>query len=727
MRKLAYKCGIGLGCMLAITFCHQAAAQITTTAPPGADSTKIIHLLNADTLTGIQPTGKDSSQFQKLTGNVRLMQGQTIFTCDSALQNLTLNTIDAYGHIHINQADTINTYADFLHYEANSKVATLTKNVRMTDGQMVLTTNLLDYDMNTHVGSYLQGGKLVTGSTVLVSQRGYYFADTKDVYFKNSVELTDPEYTLATDTLLYNTNTRIATFVAPTTINTGGTIIHTTCGYYNTLENFAHLCNRSTVIDSSQWLTADSLEFNRNTGIGIAVGNVVWTDTANHMTMLANHAISDQGQNTILATQKPLLILERSSDTLFMAADTFFSGPLVSPTEAKDTSASKSISGPPVTAGVPDSASLTPLIPSSDSLKLADTANALPRIPGNDSLPPGTDSLRVGTDSLTAPASAPDTISKAPASENILPPPDTQKAEAPLRVNRAHRDSVPPLTNTDSVAVDSFPEAPAPGTVLTPHDTILAGITDVAGVAVQDPIPSRDSAMLGRPETETDSTAAGRGARNTDRNSLARSPVAATQDTAGTKTDTTQLRYVIAFHHVRIFSDSLQGVADSLYYSDLDSAFHLYTDPALWTGNSQLTGDTIVLTTRDQQADRILLQQHAMIINQSGPNLYNQIKGNNITGYFSDDNQLDWMQVDGNAESLYYAQDDHGAYVGANKSTSAMIRMYFKDGSLNKVVLLKDVDGEFLPPTKVPEEDQKLRGFKWMEDRRPKSKADLMR
>jgi hypothetical protein len=75
---------------------------------------------------------------------------------------------------------------------------------------------------------------------------------------------------------------------------------------------------------------------------------------------------------------------------------------------------------------------------------------------------------------------------------------------------------------------------------------------------------------------------------------------------------------------------------------------------------------------------------------------------------------------------MYYAQDDQGAYVGANKSTSAKIRMYFLDGHLNKVVLLKDVDGQFLPPTKVPEEDRQLRGFKWQGDRRPQSKADLM-
>lgn len=686
MNKLAYKCLALCGCFALLAAYHRAEAQAP--ASPPVDSSRIIHLLNADELMGIQPGPKDSSQFQKLTGNVRLMQGQTIFSCDSALQNLTLNTMDAYGHIHINQGDTIHTYSDFLHYEGNTKIATLTRNVRMTDGQMVLTTNLLNYDMNTHIGNYVDGGKLVTGSTVLTSRRGYYFADTKDAYFKERVELTDPEYTLATDTLLYNSDTRIATFVAPTTINTGGTLIHTACGYYNTLENYAHLCDRSDVVDSSQRLTADSLNFNRNTGIGIALGNVIWTDTARQMSVLANYAISDQQKSTILATQKPLLILERKTDTLFVAEDTLFSGPLLPP---GDTTGMHAAAGP--SASPQDSALLTPLIPSRDSLGAGkNDAHA-----SGDSVLRARDSVALRrSDSLRIPADTaarPDTVPR-----RYAPVPSVREDSL------AHRPPPP-----DSLFPGSLPlpgARPATPDTTAPADTLG---TPHSRTPASDSLPPKLP-----PPAVSRQPASGQGTG------------AAKSDTSSAPHDTTSPRYVIAFHHVRMFSDSLQGVADSLYYSDVDSAFHFYGNPVLWTGNSQLTGDTIVLTTRNQEADRILLINHALIINQSGPGLFNQIKGTRITGYFKEGNQLDWMEADGNAESMYYAQDDNGAYVGANRSTSAMIRMYFLDGKLNKVVLIKDVDGNFLPPTKIPEEDQKLRGFKWMEDQRPKSRAELM-
>lgn len=612
MAKAFLKYGCGLICIILLAFSFQGNAQVV--AKPSSsmgDSSELIHLIHADTLMGIQPQGKDSAQMQKLIGHVVLRQGQTIFTCDSALQNLSANTIDAFGHIHINQADTINTFADLLHYEGNTKIATLKNNVRMTDGHMVLTTDLLNYDMNTHIGSYTDGGKLVNQSTVLTSGHGYYYADTKDVYFKNNVQLTDPQYTLATDTLLYNTISRIATFIAPTTINTGNSIIHTDCGYYNTMQNYAHLCDRPSILDSAQQVTADSMNYDRATGIGTAFGNVVWTDTSRKMTVLANYAVSNQVKNTILATKKPLLIIERQTDTLYVAMDTLFSGPLKPPSDT--TAGSVSVSGGEKT-----------------------------------------------------------NVSK-------------------KRVVHAER-------HQSSVGVDS------PG-----NNHIASG--------------NKEETEKHRPvKTDEADTSFSRTKTEPDRDTL----VSLSHDTTHTKMDSSQLRYIIAYHHVRLFSDSLQGVSDSLYYSDLDSAFHFYKDPVLWTGASQLTGDTIVLFTKDQQASKIVLKNQALIINKLEDSIYNQVKGKIITGYFGDENQLVWMDVNGNAESMYYAQDNGGAFVGGNHSTSARIHLYFNKGKLNKVVFLKDVDGTFMPPTKIPEEDKMLQGFRWEPGRRPKSKTELM-
>lgn len=63
------------------------------------------------------------------------------------------------------------------------------------------------------------------------------------------------------------------------------------------------------------------------------------------------------------------------------------------------------------------------------------------------------------------------------------------------------------------------------------------------------------------------------------------------------ETDSTN-RYFEAFYHVRIFSDSVQSVCDSMFYSFKDSVFRLYKDPVVWSKENQVTGDTIFLFTK---------------------------------------------------------------------------------------------------------------------------------
>src|SRR6476659_2523158 len=115
------------------------------------------------------------------------------------------------------------------------------------------------------------------------------------------------------------------------------------------------------------------------------------------------------------------------------------------------------------------------------------------------------------------------------------------------------------------------------------------------------------------------------------------------------------VRYFLAFHHVRVFSDSLQSVSDSLFYSAEDSTFRLFRDPVVWSGESQITGDTIYLFTKNKKVERLYVFENSMIINKSSNNYYNQIAGRTTNGYFKD-GVLNYVRVRGQkAESIYYA------------------------------------------------------------------------
>src|SRR5690606_28040843 len=103
--------------------------------------------------------------FQSAAGNVQIKQDSTLFYTDSVVLNKTLNMLEAFGHVHINDNDSIHTYSDYLRYLGNEKKAYLKGNVKLTDGKGTLTTPDLDYDLNTHIGIYTKNGKVTSEKT----------------------------------------------------------------------------------------------------------------------------------------------------------------------------------------------------------------------------------------------------------------------------------------------------------------------------------------------------------------------------------------------------------------------------------------------------------------------------------------------------------------------------------------------------------------------------------
>src|ERR1700744_5760694 len=194
-----------LGCLLLSLTGWAQMGQVAFKSP-GSDSMKIVQILSdesyhfeqVDSVTGITT----------LVGNVKIKQETTIIDCDSLRMNPHENFIECFGNVHINDNDSVDIYSDYMKYLVDKKLVHFEKNVRLTDGKGVLTTQDLDYDMNQRVGTYNHGGKIVNKESVLTSDRGVYFGATKDVHFKDNVIMRDPQYDLSTDSLLYNIQTQ---------------------------------------------------------------------------------------------------------------------------------------------------------------------------------------------------------------------------------------------------------------------------------------------------------------------------------------------------------------------------------------------------------------------------------------------------------------------------------------------------------------------------------------
>ena len=489
---------------------------------------------------------KDSSgKFISLAGKAKVQQERTFFDADSIVLNQKENYLEAFGNIHINDADSVHTYSDYLKYFGKEKRAELRNNVKLTDGKGVLTTNSLDYEVGIKMGTYKNGGKLINGKTTLTSKEGFYYGDTKDVYFYNGVQMFSPDTKIFTDTLIYNITTEITTFVSTSTIFNEKRRIITKDGYYDTKKKKGVFGKRTVVEDSTYTLRADDMSFDDSTGKGSFTGNAVYRskDALNGFDLIANNIKTNSKKNTILATEKPILFIKQENDTIYLTADTLYSGKFTT-----------------------------------------------------------------------------------------------------LQKNKH---------------------------VKTLRDTIK-GVYEI--------------------QLEKDSS---------------------------------NDRYFEAYHHVKIFNDSLQAVADSIFYTSLDSVFRLFQNPVVWVQENQITGDTIYLFIKNKKPEKLRVFENAMAISKVNKSFFNQIKGNLITASFIN-GKIDVLHTKGSpAKNVYYAEDEEKKLVGVNESVADVINVEFKNDKPERVIFINNLTGTMFPINQVNHETLKVDGFRWLIERRPKSKFEI--
>ena len=181
---------------------------------------------------------------------------------------------------------------------------------------------------------------------------------------------------------------------------------------------------------------------------------------------------------------------------------------------------------------------------------------------------------------------------------------------------------------------------------------------------------------------------------------------------------------LVAYHHVKFFKSDFQGMCDSLSYSFSDSLIRMFHAPVLWTDSNQLTAKYIEIKTGKKQIYQIYLTTNSFIISQRDSVNFNQIKGRDIYGYFTD-NKLRKIRVDGNGETIYYADNDDKSIFGINKSVSSSLLIFLKNNNIDKISFIKMPDAILHPPKTLQKEDKILKGFVWFENKRPHKKDDI--
>ncbi|HEY8400044.1 MAG TPA: OstA-like protein [Cytophagaceae bacterium] len=474
-----------------------------------------VELLGANELEGITINGQP---VRKLKGNVAFKQKDLYLYCDSAYQYPNKNSIEAFGNVRMNQGDTITLTGNKLTYNGDTKKAEVRNNVVLKDRKMTLTTDFLDYDVNTKVAAYYNGGTIVDEENKLSSRQGVYSTQTKIFKFKKDVHIENIQkgYTIDSDTLHYNTTTKIATFKAPTKIvNKSGTL-YADSGDYDTVNGVSIFQGRSRVVSGNYILEGKRIYYDQKRDMGVVEGDVKITAIKDSVIITGQTAHYWGNQGISKVSGNPVMKSFPEGDTLFLSADTLIS---------------------------------------------------------------------------------------------------------------------------------------------------------------------------------IDNEAAGE-------------------------------KKLLAYNQTKIFKSDLQGKCDSLVYNMADSIIYFYNDPILWSGENQISADSINIELVNNKINKMNLSTNSFLISEDTLANFNQVKGKKMTAFFVN-NELERVHVDGNSESIYFALEDDKVVIGMNKAECSNMIIKFENRKVNAISFLTKPDASFIPPHEIQGPEKSLKGFKWRIKEKPDKAAVL--
>lgn len=671
---------------------------------------------------------------------------------DSAYFHQDQNSFDAFGHVVIHQGDTLNIYADKLHYDGNTKIADLTDNVVMVDKDARLTTNHFSYNTATRIGTYVDGGKIVDKTNTLTSQNGYYFAGSHDAYFRYNVVCVTTDARIVTDTMRYNSQAKVNYFYGPTHIygKKDKDTLDTEYGTYDTNTEQAFFTKNNMYRQGTKSLKGDTLFYDRLKGLGRAVKHVVFNDNEQKATIYGGLGTYAKANDLTIVTRDPYIIMvteekdTSKNDSLkkIVAKKTADSLSKIAPSKNQKNKTGKpsvqKMQPPPNTMPVQqkmlDSASKRLTMPVLDSF-----SRKLPKI-NQDSINKAAALAGQKIDKSTQ-KKIKNAIKGLPSGKT-----DTGKLKMPAipiarrDTNHIKRDSIYMSADTISTRILTFKELSTiqeqerlahikdttkkvPSIVYKkapkhidldppkwPRDTSYYH-TDYFG-----PPPAKAAPKKASTPTKTTTVK-----KNGKIDSIFFTPKVELNDTA-------HVRIIMAFHNAKIFKSDLQAVADSIFYSSSDSTIRCYTKPMAWTEGSQLSGDTINLTMKHKKLDKMDIFPKAFIVNieKTDSTHFNQIGGKKMRGFFQND-KLSRVYIDGNAETIYFARDSATNKVtDMQRSFSSRIWVLLKNNEATRVGFITKAENRVIPIDKVKDDEKILKNFIWKPKDRPVSKESIL-
>ncbi len=209
-----------------------------------------------------------------LVGDVVFHHNGAVISCDSAIR-YSDRRIDCFKNVIINKDSTF-VYGDRAEYNGDINLARVySPVVKVIDGDATLYTYNFSFNTRDNIGTWFGGGVMYQLDNTMESEKGYYYSDLHELVAVRDVEMRNDSHTISSDSVRYNTETKVASFYTKTYIWTKeGEMIRADKGRYNTQDSTYFFWGNAYVLDEFRETWADTIDFNARSEDLIMYGNV---------------------------------------------------------------------------------------------------------------------------------------------------------------------------------------------------------------------------------------------------------------------------------------------------------------------------------------------------------------------------------------------------------------------------------------------------------------------
>ncbi|MDE5594995.1 MAG: hypothetical protein K2I89_05420, partial [Muribaculaceae bacterium] len=150
------------------------------------------------------------------------------------------------------------------------------------------------------------------------------------------------------------------------------------------------------------------------------------------------------------------------------------------------------------------------------------------------------------------------------------------------------------------------------------------------------------------------------------------------------------------YPRVRFFRSDLQGVCDSMRFTQRDSMLRMYVNPVVWSEGQQIFGNLIEIHLNDSTFDRARLPEFGFAAQEIEGDCFNQIAGKEMIAYFVD-RELRHIDINGNVEIIMYPQESDSTVNKIVNAESSFLSADFNGRTTERIKMWPETNGTATP------------------------------